>query len=146
MLDALEYIPHSGKMALIETIIRTGENWVECLVKPQNSELFKNSNGKVPSWMGIEYMAQAIAAYSGWRAKLEGRDIQPGFLLGSRDYKCARKFLEKDLIAKAEMIFQNDDLASFECTIIQDDEILAQAKINVYQPEDFQEAIKDRIS
>ena len=41
-------------------------------------------DGQVPAWVGIEYMAQAIAAWAGCRARAAGKPPQLGFLLGSR--------------------------------------------------------------
>src|SRR5204863_4226908 len=51
--------------------------------------LFAQADG-VPAWVGIEYMAQTIAAWAGGRARRAGREPAVGFLLGSRRYQAHR--------------------------------------------------------
>ncbi len=147
MTDALDYIPHSGKMALIDKISDVGENWIECLVDPSKTSLFSKDES-IPSWLGIEYMAQTIAAYAGWKAKKSGEAVKMGFLLGTRKYKCLEKTFYSKLKVKAEVLFQSDELASFSCCIrtSKDDISLAKARINVYQPKDFSIAIQDELN
>jgi len=42
----------------------------------------------VPALLGIEYMAQTIAAFGGIKRRLAGRPLDLGFLLGTRRYVC----------------------------------------------------------
>jgi predicted hotdog family 3-hydroxylacyl-ACP dehydratase len=145
MTDALEYIPHTGKMALIKSIIESSEDSIECLVDSAASTLFVDNEGRYPSWLGIEYMAQTVAAYAGWSAKSKGEPPKLGMLLGTRSFNCNEPYLSGLLKVKAEVLFQSDELASFDCTIKckKDNRVLVKAKINVFQPEDFLKAIQE---
>ena len=145
MIDAEAYIPHSGEMVLIDKIVSSGDGWIECLIQVKDSIDFSRIDGSIPSWIGIEYMAQTIAAYAGVEAERNNKKVQPGFLLGTRSYDASHSSFEIDdrLTVRAEVLFQNDELASFSCTVSNTDERIASAKINVYQPEDFEMAIED---
>ena len=146
---AIDYIPHDGKMALIDEIIETGESYVICTVKPEKSSHFSDSEGRIPSWLGIEYMAQTIAAYAGWKDKQKGDEIQAGFLLGSRKLTLHTDFFEdKTIYIRADLVFQNDELGSFKCSITDGDnrKFLAEANVNVFQPEDFRKFIEENNS
>jgi predicted hotdog family 3-hydroxylacyl-ACP dehydratase len=46
-------------------------------------------SGGVPAYVGIEYMAQCVAAYNGWEGRERGGEPKAGFLLGTREYRCA---------------------------------------------------------
>ena len=94
-----------------------------------------------PSYIGIEYMAQCIAAKAGANELASGGDIKLGFLLGSRKYKpnVAFFFNGETLQVKVTRLLEDAaGLSVFDCVIVaknQEEVILAQAKINVFQPE-----------
>jgi predicted hotdog family 3-hydroxylacyl-ACP dehydratase len=92
-------------------------------------------NSEVPGWVGIEYMAQAVAAHAGYQARLEGEPPAIGYLLGTRSYNCAlRGFpVGSTLRIFIESLFIEMGLGAFEARIDMD-ETVASAKINVYQP------------
>jgi len=142
----IDYIPHSGTLALINEITDTGENWIECSVKPQNSYLFRTPDDKVPSWIGIEYMAQTIAAFAGWNDSQKGLPVKIGFLLGSRKVTLHTDFFEDDVIyIRAELVFKDDELGSFKCSIFSTDRttLLAEATVNVFQPRNIDQFIQE---
>ena len=147
MIDSEKYIPHSGEMVLIKSIIDNGQNFVECLVDVRRSQHFRRQDGSIPSWIGIEYMAQTIAVYAGYDAKRRGEKIKPGFLLGTRSYKAQSVSFDRNtpLNVKAEVLFQNDELASFNCWIKSKGKTLAEARINVYQPQNFEKVIEEQL-
>ena len=143
---ALEYIPHSGTLALINEITETGEGWIECSVKPQDAWLFRTQENKIPSWIGIEYMAQTIAAFAGWNDSQRGLPVKVGFLLGSRKVALHTDFFENDIIyTRAELVFKDDELGSFKCSISSEDRttLLAEATVNVFQPRNIDQFIKE---
>ena len=89
----------------------------------------------VPAWAGIEYMAQAIAAYAGMMAKRAGEPIKLGFLLGTRRYSSnvAEFKVGSTLTVRVEKIIQDNNLGAFECKI-QGAGVEITANLNVYQP------------
>ena len=96
----------------------------------------------VPAWIGIEYMAQSVAAHAGVRARLRGEPPLVGFLLGSRAYKCGvSRFTEgQSLQISVEPLFFEEGLAAFACSI-ETDRPLVSATVNVYRPD--KESLED---
>lgn len=66
-----DFIPHRAPMILIDKIISHQPDVLETevLITPQ-SAYFDEHRQAVPNYVGIEYMAQSIAALAGVEAKL----------------------------------------------------------------------------
>lgn len=143
---AIDYIPHSGSMALIDKIIDVGEDFIECSVRLDDSHLFSDSEGRIPAWISIEYMAQTIGAYAGWNDSKKGLPVKVGFLLGSRKLTLHRNYFDEPvLLVRAELVFRDEELGSFKCSIMSNDRdrILAEATVNVYQPHNIFEFVEE---
>ncbi len=69
-----ELLPHAGDMILIDQVLSFDEEQIQTRL--------------TPAWLGIELMAQSVAAYAGCRARNEGRPVELGFLLGTRKFEC----------------------------------------------------------
>jgi len=133
-IDIAELIPHSGKMVLLDRIISCDNNSLSAELVVRNDG-FPGNDKTVPAWVGIEYMAQAVAAYAGVIAKRAGEPIKLGFLLGTRRYNSnvAEFKVGSALTVRVEKIIQNDHLGAFEC-MIQGIGVAVSANLNVYQP------------
>ena len=60
------YVPHRGAMLLIDRLVSAdAEGAVAEVIVPRDG-LFLQDAG-MPSWVGLEYMAQTVAAWAGWR-------------------------------------------------------------------------------
>jgi predicted hotdog family 3-hydroxylacyl-ACP dehydratase len=81
-LDAL--IPHAGPMRLLERVVAHDDVETRCEVKPARSALFADPKGRVPAWVGLEYMAQCAAVHGGLRLRESGAPLRPALFLGSR--------------------------------------------------------------
>lgn len=102
-----------------------------------NSIFFDALKKQVPVYVGIEYMAQTIAAFSGiYLAKKENSAAKMGFVIGARNYECfVPAFnLGQLLRVEVEQLFFDSELGSFDCIIFDGERKLAQAQINVFQP------------
>ncbi len=133
-----ELVPHAGRMRLLDAAIEGDEESLRARVEIRADSLFFDGSG-VGAWVGIEYMAQTVAAWAGWRARLEGGEPKIGFLLGSRRYSCARpQFLLGDvLIVEAQRQFQADNgLGHFDCRLSIDGAPVAEASLTVFEPDD----------
>ncbi len=132
--DIAELIPHSGRMILLDRILDYDEQSL-------SAELIVRDNGLpgndkiVPAWAGIEYMAQAVAAYAGIKSKQLGEPIKPGFLLGTRRYtsNVSSFNVGSALIIQVRNIIQDEKLGVFDCKIYGTG-IEISANLNVYQP------------
>ncbi|WP_245213825.1 hotdog family protein [Rhodoferax sp. AJA081-3] len=134
-------VPHAGKMCLLDRPIEGDAESLSCEVTIREDGLFF-SNGGVDGWVGIEYMAQTVAAWAGWRARLRGEAPRIGFLLGSRRYECSRpRFtLGQTYRIDVHRQFQADNgLGQFDCRIQLDGQVVASATLTVFEPTNAEE-------
>lgn len=81
-LDVL--LPHAGPMVLLDRIVAIGDETVCAVVTVRRDGLFAGPHeAGVPAWLGMEYLAQVIAAWSGFHKRARGRAVHPGFLAGA---------------------------------------------------------------
>lgn len=135
-----ELVPHSGTMSLLDKVVNHGEDWLTAEVTISPDTLFL-SNNAVPAWVGIEYMAQTIAAFAGILAKTHQQDVKLGFLLGTRKYSTSISSfpIGTRLLIRVEKELQSDDgLGVFNCSITADS-ISVNARLNVFQPKDAEQ-------
>lgn len=130
-----ELLPHDPPMVLLDRVTAYSESALTAEVDIGRDSLLCGETG-VPGWVGIEYMAQAVAAHAGYRGRLEGRAPVIGYLLGTRAYHCALPEFPKGetLQVHVESLFVEMELGAFECRIDMGDTV-ATARINVYQPQ-----------
>ena len=90
----------------------------------------------MPAVVGIEYMAQTIAAGAGLRGARKGRRrARTGFLLGCRSLTIAvDSFQVGDrLTIEARRTWGENELGSFTCKVQRGDEVLVEGALTVYQ-------------
>lgn len=143
-----EVLPHSAPMILIDSIDEYSELECTCSLTIKTTSMFYSAHDLgIPSYIGAEYMAQAIAAFAGANALDKNSTVNIGFLLGSRKYETTQSHfkLHDRIKIKIEQIFAEDSgLYVFDCKIIDSSEnVLALANINVFQPENAEEFLKD---
>lgn len=135
-----QLLVHKPPMVLLDKFIEADSESAYCKVFITPESLFYSPEQKgVPVYVGIEYMAQTIAAYSGALAQREGGDPKVGFLLGTRKYSPTQTLFTngQELHIKATKVVQDSNgLSVFECSIAADEEenAVVQAKLNVFQP------------
>lgn len=145
-LYSIEHVvPHSGVMCLLDHVVDSDDLSLHASVMLTTSSLFVQQEG-MPSWVGIEYMAQAVAAYAGVQARKVGKPVAIGFLVGTRKYVSTRPFfpLNKVVDVCVTLVLRADNgLAVFDCQITVGDELLATASLNVFQPDDVEEFLRN---
>jgi predicted hotdog family 3-hydroxylacyl-ACP dehydratase len=131
-----QLLPHARPMILIDRAIDIGANYLVAEVDINERTLFAESGRGVPTWVGIEYLAQSIAAWAGYGARSKGGLPQFGFLLGTRRYQAATPYFDfgTTLTVRVELQFQDQGLGVFNGSIVTD-HTLVEASVNVYQPE-----------
>jgi predicted hotdog family 3-hydroxylacyl-ACP dehydratase len=132
--DVASLIPHSGRMVLLDRIVEFDGNNLTAEMTVRDDGLFGNEKD-IPAWAGIEYMAQAVAAYAGIKSKLAGEPIKLGYLLGTRRYNSniSSFSVGAALTIHIKNIIQDDRLGVFDCSIWGDG-IEVTANLTVYQP------------
>ena len=148
-LNIEDLIPHRAPMVLIDKLIAYQADHVTAQVTIEaTSPYFDDALNGVPNYVGIEYMAQTIAALAGIEAKQAKRDIRLGFLLGSRKLVLNQNRYQLDHIYQihVQRLYQEESgLAVFECKITEQDDLIASANVNVFQPQDTQAYITDNV-
>jgi predicted hotdog family 3-hydroxylacyl-ACP dehydratase len=137
------WVPHRGDMRLIDGVDTCDEYGIVAHVRVPVTGLFLVDGG-MPAWVGIEYMAQAVAAWSGARARTGGGSPRIGYLLGSRRYEATVPLFETGALlhvhAQCELMADNG-LGMFECRIVQGERVLATARLSVFEPPRVQEEV-----
>lgn len=141
-------LPHSGPMVLIGEPARFDGTWAEASVRIGEDSLFYMAGHGVPSWVGIEYMAQTIALYAGIGRRQAGKDIQIGLLIGCRRYEVEAEYfrLGSQICIHVDEVWRDSQMAVFECTISDNGEQLAKAQLNVFSPNDAASFLADERS
>ncbi len=81
-----ELLPHEAPMVLLDRVLSFDESSLVAQVRIRPDSMFCTDVG-VPGWIGIEYMAQAVAAHAGMKALQRGKAPVIGYLLGTRAYR-----------------------------------------------------------
>lgn len=139
-----ELVPHSGRMSLLTRVVEYGDEWLIAEVDITPSSMFCDDQG-VPAWVGLEYLAQAIAAYAGLQERLTGGSPKIGFLVGTRKYICSNDYfpINSTLSIKVSQNLKAENgLCVFDCELLSS-ECEASARLNVFQPEDADQFIRN---
>jgi predicted hotdog family 3-hydroxylacyl-ACP dehydratase len=131
-----ELLPHAGDMILLDEVLRYADEEVETRLTVRPGGLFNQADGSLPAWVGIELMAQSIAAYAGCHARQAGEPVALGFLLGTRNFQCnVERFpAGVELRISALRSLQDDNgMGVFECHL-DGPNIHAEARLNVFRP------------
>lgn len=146
-LDISEFVPHRAPMILIDNLLEhQPDTLLTAIHISQSSAYFDSVLNGVPNYVGIEYMAQSIAALAGVEAKLVGDKVRVGFLLGSRKLQMHIDHFElgQTYHTKVSRLYQEPSgLAVFDCHIYHQDQVVASANVNVFQPQDTQAYINN---
>jgi predicted hotdog family 3-hydroxylacyl-ACP dehydratase len=140
-----EVLPHAGAMLLLDELLEFGDEHVCCGVHIRAQTRFCDGRNGVPAWVGLEYMAQTMCAFSGVEEVRAGFKPSIGLLLGSRRYQSEVEWfgLGSDLIVRAELQLRDEnDLVAFQCTIHEGSRLLARGDVKAYRPRDVLSVIR----
>lgn len=142
-------IPHRGTMLLIDAVNAFDNETLVASATVHAGAWYADADGAMPAWIGIELMAQAIAAHVALLAMRGGGRARPGVLLGSRSYKALQPTFSggaRLIVHVVELLRSEEGHGAYECTIHHDDVCCAEAVIKVFQPADFQSFIEGSFS
>lgn len=146
--DIRTLVPHAGPMMLLDSLVSVGDETLCAEVNITADTLFCDGSA-VGSWVGVEYMAQAVAAFAGYEAQSRGEPVKVGFLLGSRKYEvaCPGFSIGSRLHVHVQRALQGENgLGAFSCRIVDahddDGAVLANATITVFQPNNVNEFLQ----
>lgn len=139
-------LPHRPPVLQVEEVISFVDDTVVVALRVRADSIFV-ADGMMPAWVGIELMAQAIATYAGLHAQARGEPVRKGFLLGTRDYKATVPAFPVDQhlrISAQPLYHEESGLGAFECLIRDGETVLVAARLNVFEPPDFERFISHR--
>jgi len=128
-------------MILLDRMIDATDTGSICEVTIGPQTLFIEPLG-VPAFVGLEYMAQAVAACGGYKSYLAGEPSTIGFLIGTPELKTYCQFFDcgQTLQIQVTHVWGENELMQFHCTI-QDPltgKILQQAELTIFKPQNLQ--------
>lgn len=141
-LPAIEdLIPHRGTMLLLDQVIEFESESTTAEYEPRADAWYADEGGNMPAWIGIELMAQTIAAHVALIKRSEDAPQKQGALVGARRYTSTIPAftLGRPLRISVRMIYCDaSGLAAYECSIADGNERVASATLKVFEPDDFQ--------
>lgn len=143
---AEDLVPHSGEMSLLDEVTAVSDESLTARLRVRDDGIFSR-DGRVPAYVGIEYMAQAVAAFSGYHARQQGEPVRLGFLLGTRKFtsNIDSYRVGDELTIEVERLLQAaNGMATFECRV-SGSGAEQEARLNVYQPDNIEAYLKENV-
>jgi predicted hotdog family 3-hydroxylacyl-ACP dehydratase len=135
-----EYLPHRGRMVLLDRVLEAGTGRIVCAVTVREDSPFCR-DGKAPAYVGIEYMAQAAGALVGWESRERGEPVKTGFLVSAREYASRVECFPAGatLAVEARDDWRDGDgVGVMDCVIsLPFGTPAAKARLTVFQPRDL---------
>ena len=142
-------LPHRGTMLLLDGVRAFSTEALTAQASVHGDAWYADDNGAMPAWIGIELMAQGVAAHVALLAMRAGGRARPGVLLGTRSYAAHQSAFARDAqltVRVQEVLRSEEGHSAYECTIDHDGARCADAVIKVFQPADFQTFIEGSVS
>ena len=141
-----EVVPHKSPMSLLRHVITHDSELTVCDVRIDQDTLFFEA-GRVDSWVGLEYMAQAVAGHAGMASRQHGKPPDIVFWLGTRraDFFTDGYRIGQTLHVAVRRTWGEGELFSFDCSITDtaDGHCLAKAQLNVFRPSNLKRIFKE---
>lgn len=134
-----ELLPHRYGMLLVDRVVDWDASSATVSAQPSAEGWYAEAGG-MPSRIGIELMAQAIASHVSIVAWSKGEPPKKGVLLGARSYRSTRPYFPAGsrLTVKAVKAFSDESgMGAYDTRIELDGAEVAKARILVFEPPDF---------
>ncbi len=134
-----DLVPHRGAMSLLDSIAAYCTYWLRATLGIRPDSTFAGPGG-VPAWVGIEYLAQAAAAFGGIEQVQRGERPAIGLLIGARYY---RAMLDTFPVGMKLTVFaqiamrDTENFAAYDCTLETAGERVAECVLKAYRPHDL---------
>lgn len=142
-------LPHRGEMLLLDRVVAFDNESATTEYSPRADAWYVDEKGAMPAWIGIELMAQTVAAHAGLLKNVQGAAPKQGVLLGTRTFRASRPvfFAGVCLRIHAQMIYRDvSGLGAYACHISCDGEEIATATLKVFEPDDFERILQGSMS
>ena len=143
-----KFIAHRGDMRFIDRVAEGEDGSVLAESDIDNGHIFFDEEiGGVPSWVGIELMAQTAGAWVGMEDLRNNREITLGFLLGAREFTAKTPVLIPGTYTSCvKIILSADSTMVFSGKIKNaQGELIAHGDITAFRPDDLGAYLKGDI-
>ena len=133
-LPITEFVLHRKPLLLLDQLIRVDIDSAVCEWCVRDEDNFLLPGFGVPSYIGIEYMAQCVAVHAGACERALGYPPPIGMILGTRHFRSSVQYFVKGSTYQAtckEIVSSFDGMGSFDCSILLNDRVIAQARLSV---------------
>ena len=147
--DIEEVLQHRGNMRLIDQLIEFNNESIVVEYLPRSDAWYAGDQGKMPAWIGIELMAQAVAAHVGMLKRSAELPQKNGALVGTRRYSSTASSFAAGIALQiqATVVYQDaSGLGAYDCSIHCNGNALANATLKVFEPDDFQTFLQESLS
>jgi predicted hotdog family 3-hydroxylacyl-ACP dehydratase len=141
-----QLLPHQPPMILIDRLLEATEQETVCEVTITPESMFLEAVG-VPAFVGLEYMAQSVAAHIGYQHYLAHEPITVGLLMGTRrlETACQCFALGQTLRIHVSHVWGTLELRRFRCTITAalTGIVLQHAELHIFKPNNVQSYLEE---
>lgn len=133
-----DLVPQDGDMILIDRVVGFDDERIEVEAEVRAAPLWP-SRKSLPAAIGIEYMAQAIAAFSNLhKSARQGGKPKFGLLLGTRNFRSATPefSIGTQFLVSAKIVTLDEQIGVFDCRLSAGGREVATATVNVFEPKD----------
>jgi predicted hotdog family 3-hydroxylacyl-ACP dehydratase len=135
-----ELLPHAGPAVLLDAVLEQHPDSLRAQLRITPQHPYFEPGRGVPVWVGIELMAQAIAAHAGFIARRSQDPPRKGMLLGTRRYQAGVSYFEDgaELEVEVRREFGEDagGVAACVCRVSSGGRELANATLIIVQVDD----------
>jgi predicted hotdog family 3-hydroxylacyl-ACP dehydratase len=126
-------VPHAGAMVLLDSMLSYSPGRARCRLIVRAGAPFVR-DGAVESVVGIEYMAQAVAACLGYEALVGGGGVRVGMIIACKRFEAYgdRLLVGDEVLIDVAALQGNDTLSHFECKLTRGSELFAEAVLTLY--------------
>lgn len=147
-----DLLPHKPPMQLITAVESVDFNAQKLVARVDITDqdlMYDKTIGGIPSWISLEYMAQAIGCFIGAADLEQNPKSVPavGFVLGSRklSVNIPAYLGGQSYFVHVKSVFCDKNIANFECQIYNsDNNLVASGAINVFRPDDIKKFMDER--
>jgi predicted hotdog family 3-hydroxylacyl-ACP dehydratase len=133
-----ELVPHRGAMLMLDEVVACDSASIVARASVRPAAWYLDEEGAMPAWIGLELMAQAVAAHAGARAAQAGAQTgRRGMLIGCRAYRAtAPAFAAGSVLEVTARAATADEsgFAAFDCALRSEGRDLASATVKLFVP------------
>lgn len=144
-----DILPHRDPMLMLDRVLSFDTQTASAQYAPRSSAWYADVDGNMPAWIGVELMAQTVAAHNSLLRRNQGFSPKQGALLGTRRLSSTLSAYVADqpLVTHTRMIYrETSGMGAYECTIAVDGAIVARATLIVFEPNDFSTFVQASLS